>query len=40
MGDVMVINAIELPFKFSDLCIVSIHLLTGAALVLVELVDD
>jgi hypothetical protein len=40
MGDVMVINAIELPFKFFDLCIVSIHLLTGAGLVLVELVDD
>ena len=36
----MVIDTIELPFKFSDLCTVSIHLLAGAGPVLVELVDD
>ena len=36
----MVIDAIELSFKFSDLCIVSIHLLIGVGLVLIELVDD
>lgn len=36
----MIIDTIELPFMFFDLRIVSIHLFTGAGLVLIELVDD
>jgi hypothetical protein len=36
----MILNAIEFSFQFSDLSIVSIHLFIGAGPVLVDLVDD
>jgi hypothetical protein len=38
-NDVMIFVAIEFPFQFSDLGAVSVHLLIGAGLVLVDLVD-
>ena len=37
---VVVLDTVELPFKFPDFGAICIHLLTGAGLVFVELVDD
>ena len=37
---VVVLNTVELPIKLSDFGAVCIHLLTGARLVFIELVDD
>ena len=37
---VEVLDTVELAFKFPDLRVVCVHLLTGAGPVLVELVDD
>ena len=37
---VVVLDTVELPFKLPDFGTICIHLLTGARLVFVELVDD
>ena len=37
---VVILDTVELPFKLRDFGTVCIHLLTGAGLVFVELVDD
>ena len=40
MYHMVVLDTIELPFKFPDFDAVCVHLLTGAGPVFVELVDD
>ena len=37
---VVVLDTVELPFKFPDFGAICVHLLTGTGLVFVELVDD
>ena len=37
---VVVLDTVELPFKFPDFSAICVHLLTGTGLVFVELVDD
>ena len=37
---VVVLDTVELPFKFPDFSAICVHLLTGAGPVFVELVDD
>ena len=36
----VVLDTVELPFKFPDFSAICVHLLTGAGLVFVELIDD
>jgi len=37
---VVVLDTVELPFEFSDLGAVRVHLLTGIGPIFVDLVDD
>ena len=37
---IVVLDTIEFPFEFPDFGAICVHLLTGAGLVFVELVDD